>query len=176
VYSHEVARIGVRPVVYLVRDPRSVVLSEYRWQRMSGRFEGTFTRFLHDFLRGRSNPWGSWGDHVQTWLTRGQRTPGQLLVVRYEDMRQRPEEHLGRIARFLGESTSRSGITGAVSGNDLAAMREKERRSRLPKQRRDIDFVGEGGIDLWKEELTPGEAAQIAERFAAVMRLVGYGP
>lgn len=174
VYSHEVVGVGARPVVYLVRDPRSVVLSEYRWQLMSGLFDGGLGVFLDDFVRGRSNPWGAWGDHVQTWFDHGRRAQDQLLVVRYEDMRRRPEEQLERIATFLGESVSPSRIAGAVSDNDLAAMREKERCSSPPKFRRDIDCVGEGGVDLWREKLAPPQATLIAERFAPSMALAGY--
>ena len=176
VYSHETLGVGARPVVYLVRDPRSVVLSEYRWQLMSGLFDGSFPRFVDRFVEGRSNPWGAWGDHVRTWLAHGRQSPGQLLVVHYEDLRRQPQQHLARIVGFLGETPARSTIERAVVRNELMAMREKERRCGLPKVRKELDFVGEGGLDLWREDLTASQAAQITERFAGAMRLVGYLP
>lgn len=176
VHSHEVGDLGDRRVVYLVRDPRSVVLSEYRWQLMAGLFEGPFPAFLDDFLAGTSNPWSSWADHVHRWFAHGRRASDRLLVVRYEELRQAPAAHLQRILGFLGEPAPPSRVEPAVAANDLAAMRDKERRSIPAKHRGDLDFVGQGSIGLWREALTPDQAAAIAERFAPAMRLAGYEP
>lgn len=86
IWSHEVAEVGARKVVYLVRDPRSIVSSEYRWQLLAGHYAGPFDPFVDDFLNGRSNPWGAWDRHVDRWQQHATRTDGALLTVRYEDM------------------------------------------------------------------------------------------
>ena len=78
--SHETRGVRGHRVVYLVRDPRSVVLSEYRWQQMEGHFEGGFDAFLADFLDGSCNPWGSWGDHVRFWLGDSAESAPRLVV------------------------------------------------------------------------------------------------
>src|SRR5690606_31106254 len=70
VYTHETHPIGRRRAVYLVRDPRDVVLSEYRWQQMTGVFDGDLDTFVDAFVTGRGSPWGAWDRHVRRGLAR----------------------------------------------------------------------------------------------------------
>jgi Sulfotransferase domain len=173
--SHEVRPVGKRRVVYLVRDPRSVVLSEYRWQQMEGHFEGTFDAFLADFLEGSCNPWGSWGDHVRFWLGGSSESPPRL-VVRYAEMRADPRRTLADVLAYLGESPAPGAIARAVAGNSLAAMRDKEAEAAVPKHRRDLDLVGEGAVSGWRDALSPGASRLIVDRFADGYRLAGLDP
>jgi hypothetical protein len=71
VQTHETYSHGDRLVVYVVRDPRRVALSEYYWQKRNRTYDSSLAAFVEDFCRGRSNPWGSWGAHVE--YRRGER-------------------------------------------------------------------------------------------------------
>ena len=173
--SHEVRAVGDRRVVYLVRDPRSVVLSEYRWQLMEGHFSGTFDAFVDDFLDGSCNPWGSWGEHVRFWLG-GAAASEPRLVVRYAEMRADPQRALADVLAFLGESAAPGAIARAVAGNTLAAMRAKEEEAAVPKHRRDLSHVGEGAVDGWRGELGPEASRRIVDTFAASYDLAGLRP
>jgi Sulfotransferase domain len=174
--SHETLDLGPRRVVYLVRDPRSVVLSEYRWQLMSGYFTGTLTDFVDDFLSGAANPWGAWDRHVERWCAHRGNMAGPLLVVRYEDLRRDPAAELARVLGFLGDDTSPTRIQQVVATNDLAAMRRSERDTSIPKVREDLDFVGDGGVDIWRDQLPREASARIAARFAETITRAGYVP
>ncbi len=59
VYSHELHSGPCRRAIYLIREPRDVAASEYRWLMRRGRTPGPPETFLRDFLKGRSNPWGA---------------------------------------------------------------------------------------------------------------------
>src|SRR5664279_5432838 len=92
-------------VIYIVRDPRDVSLSYYDFSRKYRHIEDSYPleRYVDDFVAGRliSADWGTWGENVASWaFARGAR-PG-FLLVRYEDMKMRPEQELTRIAEFLG--------------------------------------------------------------------------
>ncbi len=173
--SHETLDLGPRRVVYLVRDPRSVVLSEYRWQLMSGYFRGNLTDFVDDFVSGAANPWGAWDRHVLRWYSHPARTSGSLLVVRYEDLRREPTTFLAQILRFLG-AAPRVGLEQVIAANDLAAMRRNEHDTALPKVRDDLDFVGRGGVTAWRDQLPADVSARIVERFGGTMAGAGYHP
>jgi Sulfotransferase domain len=174
--SHETLDLGPRRVVYIVRDPRSVVLSEYRWQLMSGYFDGTLADFVGDFVSGTANPWGAWDRHVECWYAHTARASGPLLVVRYEDLRQDPAAVLSRILGFLGSATSPTRLQAIVDANDLNSMRRSERDTAIPKVREDLEFVGDGGVASWRDQLSGDATARITERFGDVMRRAGYGP
>ena len=174
--SHELADVGSRRVVYLVRDPRSIVLSEYRWQLMSGYFRGGLEAFVDDYVSGAANPWGAWDRHVLHWLAHPAKTAGPLLVVRYEDLRREPAAHLAGILDFLGSGAAPAVLEEVVAANDLAAMRRNEHATALPKVRDDLDFVGQGAVASWRDQLPAEASSRILDRFAATMERTGYLP
>ena len=173
--SHETRGVRGHRVVYLVRDPRSVVLSEYRWQQMEGHFEGGFDAFLADFLDGSCNPWGSWGDHVRFWLGDSAESPPRL-VVRYSELRADPRQALAEVLAYLDETPAPGAIARAVADNSLAAMRAKEQEAAVPKHRNDLALVGEGSVSGWRDALAPDASQLIVDTFADDYRLAGLVP
>jgi hypothetical protein len=178
IQTHEPFCDGDRRVVYVVRDARSVVSSEYRWQQRSGFFNGPFDVFLAMFLAGDSNPWGSWGDHVGFWLASEPARRGHLHVVRYEDLRRDTLEVFRAVLEFFGVSVSSDVIRDAIEHNSLASMRAKEDRAHQEGWRRsakqDIRFIGSGSVGGWREALSPEQAAAIEQRFAGALSTLGY--
>ncbi len=166
-----------RRVVYVVRDARSVAVSEYRWQRFAGFYEGSLERFVHDFVTGRSNPWGSWGEHVGFWRDSIAARHGRLYVVRYEDLRSDPEEILTAILRFLGAEPNETTVRAAIEGNSITGMRAKEdesvrRRGASPK--RGLRFINTGTTKGWRESLPAAQVRLIEESFGPTLEALGY--
>ncbi|MDQ3784842.1 MAG: sulfotransferase domain-containing protein [Actinomycetota bacterium] len=171
-YSH-----GDRKVVYLVRDPRSVVISEYKLERRQGS-ERSFDEFFSAFLEGTTNPFGSWTDHVQYWMKSAPARRGHLHLVKFEELRRKPEQTLAGVTEFLGVSLDQSTIEAVVANNSVERMRAKEdvapretfTRARSPE----IRFVNEGATQGWQEQLTPAQAALLLERTQASRKVLGY--
>jgi len=71
--SHQFFDARYKKVIYIVRDPRDVVLSYYNFQRKYGEIDDQYPleqyipRFLAGDLPGLIG-WGSWGEHVLSWL------------------------------------------------------------------------------------------------------------
>jgi hypothetical protein len=174
IQTHETFLRGVASAIYLVRDPRSVVLSEYRWQLRTGLFEGTFDAFFDAFLSGRANPYGRWDRHVETWLRSDVGTAGRIHVVRYVDLRTDPQAELQRILRFLGIHRPPSSVKTVIANNSLAAMQAKEERAPEgalgARARGDIRFVQSGSTSAWKDDLSDEQARAIEETFAVTLR------
>ena len=171
-YSH-----GDRKVVYLVRDPRSVVISEYKLERRQGS-ERTFDDFFNAFLEGNTNPFGSWSDHVQYWMTSVPARRGHLHLVKFEELRRQPEQTLAGVTDFLGVGLDDATIEGVVRNNSVERMREKEdvapRETFKRARSHEIRFVNEGATQSWQEELTPAQVDVLLERTQASRGLVGY--
>lgn len=176
IQTHETFLRGIRSAIYLVRDPRSVVLSEYRWQLRTGLFEGSFESFFDAFMSGRANPYGRWDRHVDTWMSSRLAAEGRLHLVRFVDLRTDAVAELTRILDFLGVRRPTALIEAVVANNGLEEMRLKEERAPEgalgARTRADIRFVQSGSTSAWRDELSQGQARAIEERFEPTFRRV----
>jgi Sulfotransferase domain len=171
--THEPYRAEYRRGIYMVRDPRDVVISEYAYQLALGRFANRFDRFVDAFLAGGVNGYGSWQDHVAGWLEAPLAHTGDLLLVRFEDLRAATEATLVRVLGFLGCSANAAAIRAAIANNSINNMRVKELRS-PQKASRHGRFVRNGSVGGWRE-LMSDRHLRLVEQYAgdAMLRL-GY--
>lgn len=83
--------------IYLVRDGRSAAVSFFHLLRdLRGR-EGVT---LEQVIEG-GTPFGSWGGHLDAWQPHDR---PRTLIVRFEDLADRPQEAIRSIAGFLDRS------------------------------------------------------------------------
>lgn len=176
IFSHEPLLTGVERVIYIVRDPRSVVVSEYQWQQRKRVNPGDFNRFVKNFVRGKTNPWGSWDHHVTTWLDSEIASREELRLMKYEKLRNEPELALRDILRFLDLPVEDEVLRRAIANNSLEKMRDKEDRVPPGKTRKDIRFVSTGHVAGWRESLSAEQASLIEQSFRANMLRLNYLP
>jgi hypothetical protein len=62
----------------------------------------TFDEYLLRFLAGETTGYGSWQEHVSNWTNCPLARTGDLLIVKFEEMRRDPESVLARMAAFIG--------------------------------------------------------------------------
>jgi hypothetical protein len=193
--THEQWRPEYKRAIYLMRDLRDVMFSNWaRDKEMgfaqyfdSGRGD-LFEDYLEAFLRGKVNKYGSWQAHVQSWLDCPLARNGNLLVVRYEDLRKDTEAGLVEMLNFVGVDAGRDRIRAAVENNSLRNMREKEekakssgatlgkgtllRKHRIDKE--DARFVRSGSMGGWREKLTPQQIELVKSYAGPVLERAGY--
>src|SRR5207249_9541981 len=115
-------------LVYIVRDPRDVVVSQYHFDRKRRLIEDSFPieRFVTKFVAGETTPfYASWGDNVASWVASRYREPG-FLLLRYEDMLNDTMRELSKLAAFLGKDPDPVRLTQAVKRNSAEQMRKLE--------------------------------------------------
>jgi len=178
--SHQYFDPRYRRVVYIVRDPRDVALSEYHAQRKSKRIDDQYPleKFVRSFLAGESCDYGSWGEHASSWLSTRYGQPG-FLLLRYEDMLQDTARELSRMAGFLGLHATSEAIQEAVSRSSADKMRklEKSQASQFnatKDTRQDILFVRSAKGGGWRSELPEASILQIEQAWGHVLRWLGY--
>src|ERR1700733_6949193 len=97
--SHQYFDPRYRRVIYIVRDPRDLVLSYYNFHRKYQQIADNYplADFVDDFANGRliSSDWGTWGENVASWVYTRQEQSG-FLLLRYEDMKKDTEQTLRR--------------------------------------------------------------------------------
>src|SRR5580698_8857022 len=172
--THEAYRGEYRKAIYLVRDPRDIILSEYAFYKQSNRIKVNEQAFLHQFLQGKSNGYGSWSEHVRSWLQSAIAANGNLLVVKFEDLKQQPESGLRRILEFLGVEAETSVIRTALTENTVARMRQKELQSPNLITREGHYYIRSGVVSGWRENLLPAEVELIEKHSGEMMVRMGY--
>jgi hypothetical protein len=176
IQTHELQSDRGNTAIYLVRDVRDVALSEYASTLRAGA-DWSFDRFLDPFLAGRLDTFGPWHRHVTHWLNGRTARKGNLLLLRYEDLRSDPGGHLSLVARFLGLEATADWIEAAVEANSIEAMRAKERRApedTFVKVRRDMTFVREGRTGGWRAALTRRQIDRIGSATGPILARLGY--
>ena len=185
--THEPYRREYHKAIYLVRDARDVVLSEYTFEKALGLFTGDLDAFIKAFLKGKVNGYGAWHHHVASWLDAAEAGKVELLVVKYEDMRRNPQGKLKEIVKFLGVERDAAAIREAVENNSLKKMRAKEDSARreapkagkaplrtMENRSEGNRFVREGKVAGWRERLTAAQLALIEQQAGASLKRLGY--
>jgi len=181
IFSHEKVSIPPHKVIYVVRDPRSVVISEFRWLLRRNLHSGDLDNFVDRFVRGRTNPWGSWEAHVNYWVSSASARGGKVHLVTYEKLRTETLDMLKKALAFLGSARDRSVLLAAVEHNSLEKMRQKEVSAPDSAFERGTiratgKFINTGKTAGWREALDPNQVARIEEAFFPTMHRLGYIP
>lgn len=171
--THEPYRPEYRRAIYVLRDGRDVAVSYYfHYLRAEGSRE-TFSRFLHRFLEGRLDGWGTWSDHAQSWMNSGIQNTERLLVIRYEDLRADCTGQVSRMSRFLGLELSSERIAAAVASSSLERMRSKETAHKRGANS-DILFARKGQVGGWTEHFSKDDERLFLTHAGDCLRRLGY--
>ncbi len=167
-------------VIYLVRDPRSVAVSQFFFKKRRGELQAgtSFALFLDQFLDGFDDGFGNWGDHVCSWL--GGRSGGaEQIMVRFEDLKADTAACLQTMCGFCGIEAGASRLAQAIRNSSMESMRKVEKETGLGRQLQgkgdlSIPFVRTGSTSEWREYFSPVMEQALTDRFAAAMDLGGY--
>lgn len=140
-------------IVFLVRDPRDVAVSQYfQWKfrmRPHKKFLNDYPPHgtdlsIFDFMMTKDCGLPRVISYFNGWI-RGIPDVGAVLTVRYEDMRKDPGTALARILEFTGAPASESEIVDAV---DFAAYENLKKRE-----------AGTSSSSWWRSQvrLVPGD-------------------
>ena len=145
-------------IVFLVRDPRDIAVSAFfQWKFRTDKQK----RALHSpFFEGRDlsvfdfamHPKGSLKKNIErmnSW-NRARPSLGDMLVVRYEDLRAEPEEWLSKIADFIGYSANRQAIAEAVEYASLENMKKMEKTGSFGDKSRRFSSGKQSSSDAYK--------------------------
>jgi hypothetical protein len=109
--------------IYVVRDGKDVVVSNYHLHRMYLQYEGTFDQFFERFMRGKIG-YGSWFKHVAGWWNH--RNDPNVLWLSYEELCRDLEGCLRRITAFCGFHVAPERIPTILERCSFAFMKKYE--------------------------------------------------
>jgi len=179
--SHQYFDPRYPKILYVVRDPRDVVLSEYYFDIKRRAIPEDFPvqQFVSRFVQGEVNhPYGTWGENAASWFyTRG--GDSRFLLVKYEALQSQAMEEMTRIAAFLGIAASPQQLATAIERSSADRMRELEKKqghlwSSTKDTRQDKPFVRSAKAGGWKKELPEPSVAEIESAWGHLMREMDY--
>jgi Sulfotransferase domain len=118
---------------------------------------------------------GSWSEHVRSWADRPHPV---VLVVRYEDLFDKPEESFAAIARHLLVTPTPDQLDKAIAMTRFDRLRDKEAASGFV-EKPDTSaepFFRAGRPGQWREVLTPAQVDRVVAAHRDVMGKFGYLP
>lgn len=168
-------------VVYIVRDPRDVVVSEYHYQRKTRRIDDNYPleKYVERFVAGDTYiENGSWGEHVASWLMNRHDNP-RLLLVRYEDLIRDTPAEIKRIADYLHISATPERLAQVIQLSSADRMRELEAKqsdasSLMKGSRKDVAFVRSARSGGWRSELPEPLVERMETAWGPLMTYLGY--
>jgi hypothetical protein len=185
--SHECFQPHYKRVIYIVRDPRDVAVSFYHHNVKAGNIPDDYPleKFIPRFVAVEFDAkWGSWAEHVMSWIALRQNQP-TFLLLRYEDMKKDTVHELGRVAEFLKQCSFRTIDSSPDKLRQVAESSSPERMRALEKDqardwvltrktRSDKPFVRTATSGGWKSALSQESVAAIESGWGSVMQSLGY--
>jgi hypothetical protein len=167
-------------VIYIVRDPRDVALSQYHYHRKRRVIDDQYPleAFVARFIAGQTCDYGSWAENASTWLVT-RRNDSRFLLLHYEDMIADTARELSKIASFMGIAASREQLSTAVERSSADNMRKLEKMqshisTMTKRSRQDLPFVRSASKGGWRTDLPEPLVAQIEAAWAPLMQSLGY--
>jgi hypothetical protein len=181
--EHSKRRYHDKQVIFLVRDPRDVVVSSYYEMKKRGLMFGenpyeqrqpVFNGTLAEFIDRREGGFETILEFYRIWAN-SREIPAGFLLVRYEDLKLNAEGELRRILDFLGlKEISSATIAEAVNYASFENMRKMEQAGKFssgalkPGDKDDPESfkTRKGKVGGYKEALSAGEIARLNEKMA----------
>ena len=136
--SHDNYNPYYRHVIYLVRNPFSVMISYYHFTLSNKYFDGTF----HDFIRSEKFGVKSWVRHVESWLTPQKAL--KLHCLKYENLIDDPLETIKNLYINLGWKIEENKIMQSIKLSSFDNMKLLNNHYKEFCPFRKYDFVRKG--------------------------------
>lgn len=170
--SHSYFNPDYKKVIYLVRDPRDVIISYWYYLSTLGQYHGS----LSDLLRAPEFGVDAWSRHVRGWL---EETPPSTMInfIRYEDLKARPQFVLKHLLSLFGLYNQDELIDCALDALSFENMRnsEIEYSSFNPTIPSDHAFMRKGKSGGWREEISESDLRFVENICGNLMSKFNYG-
>lgn len=179
VWSHESYDATYPKVIYLVRDPRDIVISYYYYHVKYYGESSSFDVFFEQFIQGNVWP-GRWDANVESWLVNREKVKNGFLLVRYEDLLHNTSKEARRVLNFLNLDRTEKEIKEAIQWASFDNMKALENKQKVhlngnsPFVNASMPFLREGQANKWKSVLNEEQQKKITQTFYQTLTKLGY--
>ena len=182
--NHFTSKNTTAGVIYIVRDPRDVLLSASRHFSVDHNWMKKFMFDKNAKLMPRPNLkhevitiLGSWSDNYKSWLN-----SKNCLLIKYEDIlndkKKVVSDLIKYINNFLKIEISQNKIDKAIETTSFENMKKQEERGLFKEnvfnKKKKINFFNKGLSKSWVENLNKNIQIEIEKEFQEEMKHLGY--
>jgi len=180
--SHHSYDHRYKKVIYIVRNPEDVLVSYFYFHlkfQSKKYFEDmeSFDKFTNDFVTGKLDDFGTWGDNVTGWINSSENN-SNILILRYEDIVKYPKNELSHMLNFLGIDPDNSIIEDALnwgSKSNMAKLESTEPNAPLfSNSNLSYKFISSDREKKSRFPLTEDQKKLLRRSFGEIMDLFRY--
>jgi len=165
--------------IYLVRDPRDVILSYSHHLNKS--IEYTFKMMIDKSAREKIDDknndetiLGSWSDNYKSWRDYNS---VKKIIIKYEDLILNPYDNFFKIINFLNKinklPVDKEMIKKSIENVSFEKLQNLEKKFGFSEKTHGI-FFRKGKVGNWKKELNIKISSKIEQVFEKEMKELGY--
>jgi estrone sulfotransferase len=168
--THSLFNASFPNVIYLLRDPRDVMVSYFHFCKLTN---PDFNLAMKEFIIREDFMICGWDVHVSGWLL--ENTPKSLLMVKYEEILSDAVTVLRKIADYSKLECQESDLIRVSSASEFGKMRSLENKFGVDRVKDYSEkFIRRGESGVWRDELDEECLETIEKKFGSVMKCVGY--
>ena len=164
--------------IYIVRNPLDIAISA------APHFDATIDEAI-DMLANEDmrsvakdnlvyEKTADWSTHVKSWTQNAH--PG-LLVLRYEDMQERPEKTFAKVVRFINAKSTKKKIRQAITNSSFKTLQKLEDEKGFSEKPANTEkFFRKGKSGDWKDTLSEEQIKKIVDAHREQMQRFNYIP
>lgn len=168
-------------VLYIIRDPRSVAVSYFYYQKKYKRIpnEMEFHDFFYnEFLNDKYDVFGNWYQNTSSWVYSSNENKN-FFLLKYEDMVNNEFEYGKKIVDFYELPFSDDQIKNALEKSSFNNLKEIEQKQKEKiKKWKDgdnsINFFRAGKTDEWKEYFDNTMQKALFQKYSKICELMNY--
>jgi len=161
--------------VYMVRDPRDVVISyaEHIGKDIDAGIHAMsqMGHTIHSESVGLHHYLTSWSNHVRGWLDHGK---FPRTIIKYEDMLEDTRGEFVKILEAFGMPVIDRKVDYAIEMTQFDELKRQEKRAGFIEASKNTKFFKRGTSGHWKDILTDEQVARIEEDHGEMMQRLGY--
>jgi len=173
IMTHGVWRPSIKKAVYLVRDGRDAFISSYHYHVTRNKLEMSIEQYFDLY---QAQVYGhTWSAHVSNWLVRAPANLQEnLLLVKFEDLKENTEEILSSVCRFMHLEASDLVLSRAIEMASIENARKIEQARQGVIENSNASFYRTGESQQWQRS----EYADVIQKFnvdsGKAFELAGY--